>query len=163
MPRPTRTDVARIARVSEATVSRALSARVDLAITRDTRARVLAAAEALGYRPNPTAQALAAGRTQIIGLWMCLDYSRYRAQVVDRMQRLLRRSDYCMAITDIEEEIGQRHSFTRASRVPVDGVIAFDTPTAGSIFARDTPAEHPCFVSMGAYWDTHTHFVGVDL
>lgn len=163
MRRPTIKDVAKQASVSGWTVSQVLNGRRNVSVAEDTRKRVLAAAEALGYSPNATAQALVTGRTQIIGLWMCLDYSRYRAQAIDCMQRLLRQSDYCIAITDIEEEIGRHHSFSRAARVPVDGVIAFDTPTAGSIFARANPVSQPCFVSMGAFWDENTSFVGVDL
>lgn len=164
MPNPTRNDVARFARVSGATVSRVLNARRDLSIAPETRKRVLEAIQALGYRPNPTARALAAGCTKIVGLWMCLDYSRYRAQVVGRMQKLLRQSDYCMAITDIEEEIGRNHSFERAASVPADGVIAFDTPTAGAAFASSAPADRgSAFVSMGAFWDERISYVGVDL
>lgn len=58
-------DVASRAGVSTATVSRVLNepGRVQP----DTRARVAAAIEALGYRPNHSARALAAGRTGMIG------------------------------------------------------------------------------------------------
>ncbi len=163
MGRPTRNDVAQFARVSGATVSRVLSGRSDLAITPETRDRVLAAAQKLGYLPNPTARALVTGRSQIIGLWTCLDYSRYRSQVVARMQRLLRQSDYCMAISDIEEEIGLHHAFSRATRVPADGIIAFDTPTASAHIVQSGNAENRPFVSMGAYWDPRVSYVGVDL
>lgn len=68
-PRPGRAtivDVARAASVSEATVSRALSGAIYVRAA--TRERVLAAAEALGYRPSPTAQSLTTGRSMMIGI-----------------------------------------------------------------------------------------------
>lgn len=69
-------DVARAAGVSTATVSRALR---DLPnVSAATRERVLAAVDELGYRPDPTAQRLAAGRggaaTPAVGV-VCIDPS----------------------------------------------------------------------------------------
>ena len=59
-------DVARMAGVSVATVSFALNGQPGVA--EDTRRRILAAAEELGYRANPQAQALRRGRTTTYGL-----------------------------------------------------------------------------------------------
>lgn len=52
--------------VSETTVSRALNGYPE--VSERTRQRVLAAAEAVGYRPNPMARSLASGRTNVIGI-----------------------------------------------------------------------------------------------
>jgi len=165
MARPTRDDVARQAQVSGATVSRVLSGRDDLSIAEETRVRVLAAAQRIGYQPNPTARALVTGRTGIVGFWMCLGYSRYRSHVVNRMQQVMTPSEFAMAITDVEEELSRRHTLSRAMRLGVDAIIAFDTPTAGGEFARARAASTGAipFVSMGAYWTEATNFVGVDL
>ncbi|MBD3175952.1 MAG: LacI family DNA-binding transcriptional regulator [Armatimonadia bacterium] len=65
---PTIYDVAEAAGVSIATVSRVFSGRAP--VTDASRERVLAAADALGYRPNRMAQALAGGRTKALGLVM---------------------------------------------------------------------------------------------
>ena len=62
---PTLADVAQRAGVSTATVSRCLNAP-DLVVP-ETRARVLAAVDALGYAPNHSARALAARRTNTVG------------------------------------------------------------------------------------------------
>src|SRR3954463_9825572 len=59
-------DVARRAKVSASTVSRALSASHHVRGT--TRDRVLAAARELGYQPNPAAQSLITGKTGNIGI-----------------------------------------------------------------------------------------------
>jgi len=62
---PTLDDVARVAGVSTATVSRCLNEKDKVAEA--TRKRVLDAVEQLGYTPNFSARAMAAKRTQIIG------------------------------------------------------------------------------------------------
>ncbi len=60
------TDVARAASVSHQTVSRVLNGHPN--VRPATRARVLAAIEELGYRPNLAARALATGRSNSLGL-----------------------------------------------------------------------------------------------
>jgi len=64
----TMADVARHAGVSRTTVSFVLSDRPSANIPEGTRARILDAVVALGYRPNAGARALAAQRTRLIGL-----------------------------------------------------------------------------------------------
>lgn len=59
-------EVAREARVSITTVSHVFSGKRPVAA--DTRRRVLAAAQRLGYRPHRAARGLATGRTMTIGL-----------------------------------------------------------------------------------------------
>ena len=64
--RPGGIDVARLAGVSQKTVSRVFNDEPN--VTEDTRNRVLAAARQLGYRPNGAARALLTGRTYRIGV-----------------------------------------------------------------------------------------------
>ncbi|MES2933772.1 MAG: substrate-binding domain-containing protein [Pseudomonadota bacterium] len=52
--------------ISETTVSRALNGYPE--VSERTRLRVVAAAKAAGYRPNPMARSLAVGRTNVIGI-----------------------------------------------------------------------------------------------
>lgn len=142
-----------------------LSGRTDLAISPETRQRVLDAARLLGYQPNSAARALTNGRTGIVGFWMSLEYSRYRSQVLDQMRTLLRGTEVAMAVTDVDEEYNWAHSFDRALRVPADGVIAFDNSASVEAFAKESERLAPTlpFVSMGAYWSEHKSFVGIDL
>ncbi len=62
----TLSDVARHAGVSAITASRTL--RTPDIVSPETRAKVRAAVEALGYVPNPAAQALASNRTRVLGV-----------------------------------------------------------------------------------------------
>ncbi len=63
---PAMTDVARLAGVSHQTVSRVLNGHPH--VREQTRLRVRAAIDELGYRPNRAARALATGRSQVIGV-----------------------------------------------------------------------------------------------
>lgn len=59
-------DVAREAGVSQSAVSRAFTPGASIAA--DKRERIIAAAEKLGYRPNPLARSLMRGRSNIVGV-----------------------------------------------------------------------------------------------
>jgi len=163
--RVTREDVARRANTSGATVSRVLSGRTDIPILAETRARVLQAAAELGYTPNQAARALTSGKTGIIGLWMSLAYSKYRGQVLDTMRNLMQVIDFTFAVTDIDEEYHFVQTFDRALRVPLDGIIAFDTSYSVDAFSSKSEQLAPNipFVAMGAYWSEGKSYVGVDL
>ncbi|MGV1003914.1 MAG: LacI family DNA-binding transcriptional regulator [Candidatus Nanopelagicales bacterium] len=62
----TRADVAKHAGVAPSTVSNAMAG--SRLVAADTRAKVLAAAQELGYRPNELAQGLAGGRSKVIAM-----------------------------------------------------------------------------------------------
>ncbi|MBN1427070.1 MAG: LacI family DNA-binding transcriptional regulator [Anaerolineae bacterium] len=66
--KPTGKDVARIAGVSQSTVSRVLNETGIELISEETIKRVRAAATKMGYVPNPFARALRGKETQLIGL-----------------------------------------------------------------------------------------------
>jgi len=64
--RPASTDVARLAGVSQKTVSRVMNGEPH--VSDDVRARVMQAAAQLGYRRNGAARALNSGRAHRIGV-----------------------------------------------------------------------------------------------
>lgn len=66
---PTLADVAREAGVSQVAVSAVLNgAKTSARTSAETRARVMAVAERLGYQPNATARALVRGRANAVGI-----------------------------------------------------------------------------------------------
>ncbi|MFB9903625.1 LacI family DNA-binding transcriptional regulator [Allokutzneria oryzae] len=68
--RPSQTDIARMAGVSQTTVSLILSGnKSGIALAESTRRRVLEAAEELGYAPDLVATRMAAARNDILGLY----------------------------------------------------------------------------------------------
>jgi len=70
MPEPpvTLKDVAKRAGIHPATASRALNPETRLLVSEETARRVVAAAEALGYRPNTVARSLRTRRSNTIGV-----------------------------------------------------------------------------------------------
>lgn len=151
--------------VSGATVSRVLSGRRDIPIAPETRARVLEAAQKIGYLPNAAARTLSGMPTGLVGFWTSLQFSRYRSQTLDSVRRLVRRSEMALAVSDVDEAYGRDHRFTRALRIPVDGILAFDLSVALETFVAQRRRIAPSipFVSMGSYWSDRLSFVGVDL
>ncbi|MEU0239406.1 LacI family DNA-binding transcriptional regulator [Nocardiopsis sp. NPDC006198] len=68
--RPRQSDIARVAGVSQAAVSLILRGTPSgMALARETRQRVLDAAEELGYVPDPVATRLASARNAMLGLY----------------------------------------------------------------------------------------------
>lgn len=66
---PRQADIARIAGVSQATVSVVLAGNRTVRMAESTRSRVLRVAEELGYVPNPAATRLASARANLLGLY----------------------------------------------------------------------------------------------
>ncbi|MFE2020945.1 LacI family DNA-binding transcriptional regulator [Streptomyces sp. NPDC059499] len=64
--KPVMDDVARLAGVSKQTVSRVLNKNPS--VRAETRMKVLAAMNELGYRPSSSARSLASGRTRVLGV-----------------------------------------------------------------------------------------------
>ena len=64
--RPTQADVARLAKVSQATVSYVLAGNSAISVPEATRRRILAAVDELGYVPNGIARSLRTRRTYMI-------------------------------------------------------------------------------------------------
>lgn len=117
----TSSDVAKLARVSQSTVSRVFSGSVRLAP--ETRARVLEAARRLGYRPNAIARSLVSSKTNIIGLIVMRNDSPFYNEMVNRMALALRGYGFCtMLIRQLEGE-GGNETVTRALEYRVDGVV----------------------------------------
>ncbi|HEY5518185.1 MAG TPA: LacI family DNA-binding transcriptional regulator [Cellulomonas sp.] len=100
--RPVIADVARVAGVSVPTVSRVLTGAVPVSPAR--RARVLAAIEELGYRPNAAARALVSGRRSMIAV-LAGNTSRYGyARTIQGVEEAARQAGYTVVITVVESE-----------------------------------------------------------
>src|SRR5690348_12589980 len=110
---PAMTDVARLAGVSHQTVSRVINKHPGVKPT--TRMRVLAAIEALGYRRNSAARALATGRTRRLGV-VTLNSTLYGpASTLYGIEQAALESQYSISVAslrsndrpDVEQAIGR--------------------------------------------------------
>jgi DNA-binding LacI/PurR family transcriptional regulator len=114
-------DVARRAKVSASTVSRALGASHHVRGT--TRERVLAAARELGYQPNPAAQSLITGKTGNIGIVVPDLGNPFYTGVLRGVQARARAAGYAVFFADCEEDAAAESSLVRSMARQVDGVI----------------------------------------
>lgn len=115
-------DVAREAGVSAATASRALSRPA--MVSEDTRARVVAAAELLGYRHHPAARALITGRTGLLAFSVPSLANPFYAPIVAGAQEAAERAS-CELIVVVTDGSAEREEalFARL-RDRVDGFAA---------------------------------------
>ncbi len=114
-------DVAQRAGVSPATASRALSSPA--AVTADKRRAVLEAAEELGYRVNPSARALATGRTGLIGLVVPDLGSPFSAGIAKGVQSRVRHFGRNLLIADAEEDVALERELVRNLQASTDAVV----------------------------------------
>lgn len=117
-------DVARLAGVSTATVSRALSGRGHVAAA--TRAKVEAAASELGYVVSASASSLATGRMRNIGVVVPFLKSWFYTSVLEGAQRRLMQHGYDLTLYNLSGEANERETVfdTFLLRQRVDAVIA---------------------------------------
>jgi LacI family transcriptional regulator len=101
MKRPTQSDVARLAGVSRATVSYVISGHANgaIALTEETRRRVLQAAEQLGYQPHAAAQSLRAGATHTIGMLIPDMRNPHYWQIVCGVEEVARAHGYDLLLS----------------------------------------------------------------
>jgi LacI family repressor for deo operon, udp, cdd, tsx, nupC, and nupG len=115
-------DVARRAGVSVATVSRALRGLPN--VSRDTRTRVLTAADELGYAASPLASGLATGRMRAVGVVLPFAGGWYFAEVVRGIEQALRRHGYDLVLHMLSDEHRRREFFASLPvRRRVDAIL----------------------------------------
>lgn len=140
------TDVARAAAVSHQTVSRVLHGHPN--VRPATRARVLAAIDALGYSPNLTARALATGRSSAVGLVMLSTKLFGPLATLYAVDQAARAAGYSVSIASVRSTDRQSLSaaVTRLVQQSVAGVIMIvPVVTADSALAA-LPAGLPVVV-----------------
>lgn len=150
-------DVARLAQVSAATVSRALS-RPHL-VSAATLKRVTAAAQRLHYVPHGTARALRSRRTHAIGAVIPALGNALYAKAIHALQKTLETEGYTLLLAchefDLETELKVTRSLLERG---VDGLVLVGAEHAAALFALladlgipyvltwslDASGRHPC-------------------
>jgi LacI family transcriptional regulator len=116
------TDVAALAGVSIGTVSKALNGRGQLRA--ETRDRVLAAAEQLGFRPSPLARGLLSGRSYTVGLITTDSFGRFTIPVMLGAEDGLGKDQMSVLLCDGRgDPIREQHYVRTLLSRKVDGII----------------------------------------
>jgi DNA-binding LacI/PurR family transcriptional regulator len=120
--RPTIYDVARLAGVSTATVSRALNGTGQIAAS--TRVTIEAAVEQLGYRPNTVARSLVTKTTQTIALLLPDITNPFYAALVNGIQQTALSHGHTMLLCTTESDAEREEHYLRVLRAKqVDGAL----------------------------------------
>ncbi|NEC85607.1 LacI family DNA-binding transcriptional regulator [Streptomyces sp. SID12501] len=129
-------DVAAEAGVSVATVSRVLNEHPSVSV--DARARVLAAVEALGYRPNAVARSLRTDQTRTLGLVISDVMNPYFTTLARSVEEEARALGYSVIIGNADErpDLQDHHVRTLLDR-RIDGLLVSPTD-GGSPLMLDT-------------------------
>ncbi len=140
-------DVARRAGVSRTTVSMVLNRSDAVALSKETRERVLQAASELGYRPNTAARNLARGNTETIGLVISdaaiLPNDAFIPQLLHGIGQVNRRHGYHVLLEGLGPGTGDDSYESLAETRRIDGMIVLnprtDDPGLINLIERDFP------------------------
>lgn len=155
--RATIQDVANLAGVSVATVSRALRGRPNVA--QETRARVIEAADRLGYEAHTAASSLASGRTSIVGLVAPFFGVWYTGQVIAGVERVLSAGGYDLLIYTVDSLESRKRFLDRARIIQtrVDGLVLVDFfPTKEEL--ERLAASQPKMVVIGEHLEPFSSY-----
>lgn len=135
-------DVAREAAVSVASVSRVLNGTAR--VNPDTRARIMAVAERLGYVPHAGARSLSIARTHAIGVVLPDLHGEFFSELVRGMDREASRRGLQLLLSNMHADVEQASHALRAMRGRVDGLVIMaphlDSVTLLKALPRTTPA-----------------------
>lgn len=128
-------------------------------VSKESGERIRAAAEEMGYRPNPHARALRRKKTGVIALWIPDQISTHYTHVARELGRLVKQSGHELIISEVEvAEMKQIWT-----HLPVDGICAVDASKAVQLEIKALAAKSVPVVSLGTYGSQETDNVRVDM
>src|ERR1700731_5455348 len=146
MPDPpvTLRDVAARAGVHPATASRALNPETRILVSEDTAQRVLDAAAALGYRPNPVARSLRTRRSHTVGVLIPDLNNPIFPPIVRGLEDRLATAGYVALIGNTDADAGrERLIFEQMRARHVDGFVLATATLHDRLLAEAGAADLP--------------------
>jgi len=130
-PRITSTDVARRAGVSQSAVSRAFTPGASVGA--ETREKVMAAASALGYRPNAIARSLITNRSRMIGVVMAYLDNQFYPDVLEAFAVQLQERGYQVLLFTGFKDRDSDPVMQQILQYRVDGVLLASTTLSSAL------------------------------
>jgi DNA-binding LacI/PurR family transcriptional regulator len=138
-------DVAREANVSPATVSRVLNGAKP--VSGSLADRVRSAVDRLGYRPNPAAQGLLRGRSNVVGVVVPDLSNPYFAEVLKGVTAAAEEYDRRTLVADTDEHEREERRVALELARWVDGIVLC-SPRMGDAALREVAAAVPNLVCI---------------
>jgi LacI family transcriptional regulator len=122
--RPTQSDVAKLAGVSQSMVSYILNENTNLKISKETRQRVFEAMTRLGYVPNNLARSLRSGQTQTVGLVVPDNSNPFFAEIARQIEDLVFERGFSLILCNTDGDAHKESTYVDVLLTKqVDGVI----------------------------------------
>ena len=153
-------DVARLAGVSQAAVSRTLTPGG--IVSDETRAKVMAAVEQLGYRPNVIARSLVQNSTNIIGLVVKRFTNPFYAQMIQDFTRALQEQGYWALVLNVADNQKLEDALPIVLQYQVDGLIITSATLSSNLAEECARSGTPVVLFNRYVSDGHTHVVSCD-
>src|SRR5918996_3090495 len=154
MAEPTIRDVARLAQVSIASVSRALNGLGNVA--EPTRLKVEEAARELGYVPHAGARSLSLAKTRAIGVVLPDVHGEFFSEVMRGMDREASERDYVLLLSNMHGGSAQAEKALRAMRGRVDGLVVMAPHLDADAVEQALPPRLPA-VLLNAQGNVRSH------
>jgi LacI family transcriptional regulator, galactose operon repressor len=156
-------DVARLAEVHPGTVSRALNQQTRALVNEETAARVLRAADELGYRPNPIARGLKTNRSYTVGVVIPDLTNPLFPPIVRGIEDRLGAAGYTPLIVNTDNDAERERSHVEAMLArQVDGLIAATARLDVSLLTDAAAAGTPLVLVNRSFEDGSAPAVTVD-
>lgn len=139
--RVTSLDVAAMAGVSQSAVSRVFTPGAS--VSKEMAARVRAAADALGYRPNVLARSLITGRSRIIGLVVAYLDNQFYPVAIEGLSRALQAKGYHVLMFLSREGEDLDGVIQEILDYQVDGIVMASVSMSDELAARCEAAGIP--------------------
>jgi LacI family transcriptional regulator len=150
-------DVAERADVSVASVSRVLNGAGP--VTEITRAKVLAAAEALQYVPHSGARSLSTSKSQTIGVILPDLYGEFFSELIRGMDVAARSLGYHLIVSSSHDDAEEASAAIRSMRGRVDGLIVLSPHLDAANLAAGLAGRTPILLMNGGADDNRPSIV----
>src|SRR5580693_2754833 len=153
--RITSSDIARAAGVSQTTVSFVLNKTEGTSISAKTKARVLSAAEALGYVPNSAARTLVSGRSYTLGLLLArgdlMSFDAFAPSLMFGISRVCNLHGYKLLVEAVEPGSRRDAYFDLTRSKSIDALIVLNSNSEDEGLVRLVESKFPVilFGSIG--------------
>ena len=153
-------DVARLAGVSVATVSRVLNASAP--VREATRTRVLGVARDLRFSPNSAARTLSGQRTSALGVILPDLYGEFFSELLRGIDQAAQRANHSLLVSSSHHDSRGIGTAVRAMRGRVDGLMVMAPDVSAPLLADVLPGGVPTVLLNGPAMGTEVFEITVD-